>query len=149
MARRLLSRSSAPSARQAAQRADAWLRSTDLPNVLAASSVLLGLGAAPDAGTARQRSRGLTLLNQGQAPDGGWGPYVSSPPEVFDTALAVLALAEAREMPDAVRRGRNYLLARQQADGSWVETTRPSGSESYAQRISTTAWALQALLASR
>jgi hypothetical protein len=41
-----------------------------------------------------------------------------------------------------------YLIDQQQADGSWAETTRPSGGESYAQRISTTAWALLALLAS-
>ena len=149
MARRLLARSMHPDARQAARRADAWLRSTDLPNVLTASSVLLGLGAGPDAPAARQRGRTLALLKEGQSPDGGWGPYVTSPPEVFDTALAVLALAEARELPDAVRRGRGYLLAQQQADGSWMETTRPPGGDSYAQRVSTTAWALQALLASR
>jgi hypothetical protein len=68
---------------------------------------------------------------------------------VFDTALVVQALSQAREMPEAARRGRVYLLERQQDDGSWVETTRPSGGESYAQRISTTAWALLALLASR
>ena len=55
MARRLLTRSTEPAARQAAQRADAWLQSTDLPNVLTASSVLLGLGAGPDAPAARQR----------------------------------------------------------------------------------------------
>jgi hypothetical protein len=73
---------------------------------------------------------------------------VTSPPEVFDTALAVLALSQTREMPDAARRGRRYLIDQQQPDGSWSETTRPSGGESYAQRISTTAWALLALLAS-
>ena len=149
MARRLLARSMHPDARRAGQRADAWLRSTDLPNVLTASSVLLGLGAGADAPAARQRGRTLALLKEGQSPDGGWGPYVTSPSEVFDTALAVLALAQAREMPDAARRGRAYLVAQQQADGSWMETTRPPGGESYAQRISTTAWALLALLASR
>ena len=34
----------------------------------------------------------------------------------------------------------------QEADGSWPETTRPPGADSYAQRISTTGWALLALL---
>jgi hypothetical protein len=149
MARRLLVQSTEPTARQARQQADAWLRSTEVQNVLTASSVLLGLGADPDAPAARQRERTVAMLKEGQSPDGGWGPYVTSPPEVFDTALAVLALAEAREMPDAARRGRGYLVAQQQSDGSWMETTRPPGGESYAQRISTTAWALLALLASR
>ena len=48
-----------------------------------------------------------------------------------------------------IARGRAFLIARQQADGSWPETTRPSGAESYAQRISTTGWATLALLATR
>ena len=97
----------------------------------------------------RNASVRASLMREGQAADGGWGPFVTSQPEVFDTALVVLALSHAREMPEAVRRGRAYLLERQQDDGSWVETTRPSGGESYAQRISTTAWALLALLAPR
>jgi hypothetical protein len=43
-------------------------------------------------------------------------------------------------------RGRAYLLSQQNADGSFPETTRPANQESYAQRISTTGWALLALL---
>ena len=117
--------------------------------MLDAASILFGLGDASDATAQAQRQRAASLMREGQAADGGWGPFVTSQPEVFDTALVVLALSSAREMPEAVRRGRAYLLERQQDDGSWVETTRPSGGESYAQRISTTAWALLALLASR
>ena len=49
----------------------------------------------------------------------------------------------------AIARGREYLVRRQLPDGSWVETTRPSGQESYAQRISTSAWALLAVLETR
>jgi hypothetical protein len=85
---------------------------------------------------------------------------VTSQSEAFDSALAVLALAELRpehavasfsdaQRQDAIRNGRQYLLASQLDDGSWTETTRPPGGESYAQRISTTAWALLALLSSR
>jgi hypothetical protein len=37
------------------------------------------------------------------------------------------------------------MIRQQLADGSWPETTRPAGQSSYAQRISTTAWALLAL----
>jgi hypothetical protein len=45
--------------------------------------------------------------------------------------------------------GRAFLLEAQLGDGSWVETTRPAGQQSYAQYISTTAWATLALLATR
>jgi hypothetical protein len=48
-----------------------------------------------------------------------------------------------------IDRGRAYLLESQLADGSWPETTRPAGAESYAHRVSTTAWATMALLATR
>jgi hypothetical protein len=48
-----------------------------------------------------------------------------------------------------IQRGRAYLLSSQQGDGSWPETTRPRGAESYAQRLSTTGWATLALLATR
>ena len=148
MARRALASTGTANAHVARDRADAWLRATSPSNVLDAASILLGLGTSNDREAQAQRQRVLALLREGEATGGGWGPFVTSPPEVFDTALAVLALAQAREMPDAARRGRRYLIDQQQPDGSWVETTRPSGGESYAQRISTTAWALLALLAS-
>jgi hypothetical protein len=48
-----------------------------------------------------------------------------------------------------ITRGRDYLRQQQLDDGSWPETTRPPNQESYAQRISTTGWALLALLESR
>src|SRR4029077_11876182 len=92
----------------------------------------------------------IDLLRRGQADDGGWGPYVTSPPETFDTALALLGLAKSGGSDQARRmiaRGRAFLIVRQQDDGSWIETTRPPGAESYAQRISTTGWATLALLA--
>jgi hypothetical protein len=48
----------------------------------------------------------------------------------------------------SIERAHAYLVGAQNGDGSWPETTRPPGGESYAQRISTTAWALLALLES-
>ena len=101
--------------------------------------------------------RALDLLKTGQGKDGGWGAYVTSPSEPFDTALATLALATlsprraapiftADSLTAAVTAGRGYLLRQQLADGSWNETTRPPGQSSYAQRISTTGWALLALM---
>jgi len=99
-----------------------------------------------------QREQSLNLLRAAQTYDGGWGPYAKSPPEVFDTAMALLALNEIHKDPgveDLIRRGRVFLESQQQPDGSWVETTRPSGGESYAQRLSTTGWATLALLMTR
>ena len=98
------------------------------------------------------RDRGLRLIRDGESPDGGWGPFVNSPPETFDTALVVLALAAQTPAPavaSMIHRGRTYLLAAQAADGSWPATTRPPGADSYAQQLSTTGWATQALFASR
>ena len=87
----------------------------------------------------------------GQNEDGGWGPFSSSASEPFDSAVAILALAKqtGADYSPTIERGRRFLLANQQADGSWIETTRPPGAVSYAQRISTTGWATLALLATR
>ena len=74
---------------------------------------------------------------------------MTSPPEAFDTALVLIALARAGDLVerrDLIARGRSFLIAQQQPDGSWIETTRPRGGESYARRISTTGWAALALL---
>jgi hypothetical protein len=68
---------------------------------------------------------------------------------VFDTAVVLLALSRQTPTDETrawLRRGRAYLIAAQRADGSWPETTRPSGADSYAQRLSTAGWATLALL---
>ena len=128
-------------------RADAWLRRLPIETVMDASTVLLARAFDnPDADRFRQA---LEMLVRGQSKDGGWGPFAQSPPEAFDTALAVLALDQFRDQPGVpamISRGRAFLVESQQEDGSWVETTRPTGNESYAQRLSTTGWATLALL---
>lgn len=160
MARRVLARATTPAARTARGRADTWLRALTPATVLDASSVLLGLGSDVDDAARATRARALGPIQEGQGSDGGWGPYVTSQSEAFDSALAVLALAQLPPQQEvagftdaqrrsAIQKGRQYLLATQLDDGGWTETTRPPGGESYAQRISSTAWALLALLSSR
>ncbi len=159
MARGSLARAKTADAQRPLAKANAWLRTTDPVTVLDASAVLLGLERDTDPAAVLQREKALHVLQRGQGPDGGFGPYVVSRSEPFDTALAVLALAgvrnvEARSTPpnvtrdvdEAIRLARAYLVTTQNPDGSWPETTRPPNGESYAQRISTTAWSLLALL---
>lgn len=125
-------------------RAERWLTGRKPVVILEAASLVAEGWGDPD--------HALALFRQGQTGDGGWGPYLTSPPEVFDTAVVLLALARHRDRPGAaemIERGRQFLIREQNPDGSWPETTRPPGAESYAQRISTTGWALLALLGSR
>ena len=127
-------------------RADAWLRRQRPVSVFEAGALLIGLAPSE----AEARSLSLNVIRKGECPGGGWGPYVTSPPEIFDTAIVLLGLSKepgSAEVCQMRQRGRGFLIRAQQPDGSWQETTRPSGGESYAQRISTTAWATLALLA--
>lgn len=149
LARRVLAQADRTLYDRQLARADRWFRQVQVRTVLDAAAVLLGLGKSTDAGAARQRQRCLAVIRRGQSRDGGWGPYVQSPSEAFDTAVVLLALsrqAQQRRLQPMMRRGRAYLVAIQQPDGSWPETTRPAGSISYAHQISTTAWAVLALL---
>jgi hypothetical protein len=149
LARETLRRADARQYRAALARADAWARQAPVRTVLGAAAVLLALGKAQDAAAQAQRRRCLELVRKGQSRDGGWGPYVNAAPEPFDTAVVVLALAaqEGDAAAALARSGRAFLVAHQQADGSWPETTRPAGRDSYAQRLSTAGWATLALLA--
>jgi hypothetical protein len=151
-ARRTLHAADPKRHRDAIAAADRWLRRFAVKTVLDAAALLWGLADSADADAAVQRKQCLVLIRKGESRDGGWGPYVTSAPESFDTAVVLLALThqkDRKEHADLIRRGRAYLLAAQQEDGSWQETTRPPGGESYAQRVSTTAWVVQALLATR
>lgn len=131
--------------------ADRWLASHEILTISDASVCLLSRAKSASAAITRH-AQSLELLRRGQSDGGGWGPRVSSPPEPFDTALVLLALANCDQSPEIralSTRGRAFLVAQQQQDGSWIETTRPAGNVSYAQRISTTGWATLALLATR
>jgi len=138
---------------------DKWIRGITPENVLEASATLLTLDLASDVMAENLRRTCLSLLRTGQSPEGGWGPYVTAAPQVFDTALAIIALGSLKVEPrlarsayrpeqldEAIANAKKYLVSQQKADGSWPETTRPANQESYAQRISTTGWALLALM---
>ncbi|HXG11073.1 MAG TPA: prenyltransferase/squalene oxidase repeat-containing protein [Gemmataceae bacterium] len=151
-ARRVLLRADPQRHREAIARADRWLRQVEVKSVLDAAAVLLALAGNDDAEARTQRRHCLELIRRGESKDGGWGPYVTSFPEPFDTAvvlLALTALGEEKDVAAMIERGRAYLIRTQQEDGSWRETTRPAGGESYAQRISTCGWATLALLATQ
>jgi hypothetical protein len=149
VARETLRLADASKHRPRIERADAWLRRLPIESVMDASTVLLARGFDDSAEGLARRDKALDLLKRGQSREGGWGPFVRSPTENFDTALALLALDRHRDRPGVtamIEKGRAYLIETQHEDGSWTETTRPTGNESYAQRLSTTGWATLALL---
>jgi len=115
------------------QRAEAWLAALRSPNTPDLAAKILAT---------KDRETVAKLLAM-QNPDGGWGPYKSTPSETFDTAIAALALQKLNlPVPRAIA----WLKKNQLPDGGWEGTTRPSGSISYAQHMSTTGWATLALL---
>ena len=138
---------------------DKYFRGLTPENVIDSAATLLGLDLASDVMAENLRRTCLSILRQGQSPEGGWGPYATAAPQVFDTSMAVLALSlleveprlarsayRPEELKEAIAKGKAYLMTQQRPDGSWPETTRPANQESYAQRISTTGWAMLALL---
>jgi hypothetical protein len=151
-ARRTLQRADPKRFGPAIARAEKWFQKTKVETVLEAAALLLALEGQDGADVAQRRRHCLALIRKGESASGGWGPYVHSPSEPFDTAVVLLALTCLGDRPDLkplIARGRAYLLRIQCADGSWPETTRPAGLASYAQRLSTAGWATLALLATR
>jgi hypothetical protein len=133
-------------------KASRWFETTQAKSVLDAAATMLALANTFSPAASARRAQCLELVRRGQSSDGGWGPYANSPPEVFDTAVVVLALRAQKDqsaLGELISRGRDFLVAAQEPDGGWPATTRPAGADSYAQRVSTTAWATQALLATR
>lgn len=138
---------------------DRWLRGASFDGVADAAALILGLDVAEDPMAERLRADALRLLRERQAADGGWAATAGGAPDVFVSALAVLALrtceSEAglarkvyrlEELRDAIQHGHAFLLAQQAADGGWPAARGASGQPSGAQRVSTTSWALLALL---
>ena len=169
MARRTLATAGPERFREPIARADGWFLAAKSAATVDAAAVTLaladrlaGMERPPAEGSAAALVRAklretVERLVESQSSDGGWGPYPKSPAEVFDTAVALLALQAAGDSGVADRGtidrliggGRAYLIRTQLPAGGWPETTRPSGFQSYAQHISTSGWATLALLKTR
>jgi hypothetical protein len=148
LARRTLETADQPRFRMATGRANRWFAEAKPGNLLDAAAVLLAMPQSEEV-----RRKCLPMLLASQTSDGGWGPQPHVPAEAFDTAVAVLALQAAGggaiEYTRPIARARAFLIGLQEAWGGWPETTRPAGGQSYAERISTTAWVVLALLGNR
>jgi len=94
--------------------------------------VLVGLAAVGEDMRAPYVRKAVEWLLKHQQPDGGWGESCATydapslrgtgPSTASQTAWALLALIAAGEADHpAVRRGVEYLLARQNPDGTWTE----------------------------
>ncbi|MBI4471108.1 MAG: terpene cyclase/mutase family protein [Acidobacteria bacterium] len=150
IARRILAKAGETRFSGQIRRADAWLMEVKYESIVDAAAIVLALSGSPGTESKVRQVRDFILA--AQTSDGGWGPFPRRPAEAFDTAIAILALEPFRAEPAVaagIRRGRAFLTSIQYADGGWPETTRPSGGSSYAQHISTSAWATIALLRTR
>ncbi len=136
--RKLLERADRERYRDAIEHSGSWLDRIDPKTVPDAAAILLATG----------RAACLEYIRGAQANGGGWGPRPHAPPEAFDTALVLLALKARAAESDAalIAQGRAFLKRTQLPSGDWTETTRPAGAQSYAEHISTSAWATIALL---
>ena len=145
LARRTLETAGAYRFRAAISRANRWFAATQPANLLDAAAMLLAMPRSEEV-----RSKCLPMLLASQTSDGGWGPQPHVPAEAFDTAVVILALRAAGDgvigYTGPIARARAFLIGSQEASGGWPETTRPSGGTSYAERISTAAWVVLALL---
>jgi len=110
---------------QAVRRAAAWLSQAPLKNTEDRAFQLLGLrwsGAA----TAAIQHAGRALVAEQRA-DGGWAQLSTMAPDAYATGEALVALAESgaiRVGDPAFKRGVQFLLNSQFADGSWHVRTR-------------------------
>jgi hypothetical protein len=149
LARRTLQAADPKRYREPLGKAEDWLRKAPVNNVLDAAAFLWAMEGVEGEAVAKRKDQCLEIIRKGQSRDGGWGPYVTSQSEPFDTAVVLLGLWHLREregVGEMIGRGRKYLLSCQTEEGHWPATTRPAGSDSYAQRLSTTGWVVQALL---
>jgi hypothetical protein len=117
---------------------------------------LLGLTWA---GSAESKKPAIEDVIRTQRPDGGWAQTDFLQSDAYATGQALVALAEAGMLPSdsAYRKGVQWLLRKQLADGSWFVRTRsypvqiyfesgfPHGASQFISAAATN-WATQALI---
>jgi hypothetical protein len=150
IARRTLERADRTRFIDAVTRADRWLLSADIATTVNAAAVVLALDGRTDTASKAKFDQAWRALLTTQNGNGGWGDYPKTPSESFETAMALLALNTQRDKPDVkekIVKGRAFLVSVQAEDGGWPATLQGGGT--YARHISTSAWATQALLATK
>ena len=75
---------------------------------------------APDPSTPPVVGQWIEQLLNGQSADGGFGAASGRPPNSESTALALLALRAHPQHKSKADRARDWLAARQRADGGWA-----------------------------
>jgi hypothetical protein len=150
MARRTLERAGDERFLEPIARADKWLLQADIRTTVNAAAVVLAFENRKDPAFKARQEQALAGLSDAQNTDGGWGAYPKTPSEPFETAMALLALSVS-ERPEAERivRGRAFLVAVQLEDGGWPAERQSATGGTYARHMSTSAWATQALLATK
>ncbi len=92
LARELLNQVDARVYRDAIAKSDRWLLALEPKSTPEAAAILLRTSAKPSPQWAAAHKRALDSIRSNQNAEGGWGPYRTSPPETFDSALALLLL---------------------------------------------------------
>lgn len=110
---------------KAIQRAAAWLTKAEATTVEERAFQLLGLGwAAASKATIQKAARAVIAE---QRPDGGWSQLPSLGNDAYATGQALVALKESGAVDithAAYKRGVQFLLNTQLADGSWYVKSR-------------------------
>jgi ankyrin repeat protein len=140
--------------------AASWL--TNAPPQTTEDRVFRLFGLTWAGASAAIRQSAIQDLIATQRPDGGWAQLVTLQSDAYATGEALVALREGGLRPDeaAYRRGVQFLLNTQLADGSWFVRTRthptqiyfesgfPHGASQYISAAATN-WATQALIPAR
>ena len=106
-------------------RAGAWLRAQQAVTTEDRNMQLLGLLWAGEPAPARARLARVILDRQ--RPDGGWAQSDNLQSDAYATGVSLVALAEAGGIDAshaAYKKGVQYLLSTQRADGSWYVRSR-------------------------
>jgi ankyrin repeat protein len=115
-------------------KAQAWLLKAEPHTSYERADLLLGLRwSGADAATLR---RVADRLLREQRANGGWSQNASLEPDAYATGLALHALHESgviRVQDKRYRKGVDYLLRTQQADGSWYVKSRAPKFQPYFQ----------------